>query len=151
MQATVSPSQTPLEVGVLALIPLVLNIATLLANIYMLYLLQRQLKSQTHAYILGRTYEISRLLLEHPEASERIFGVHQPEVLVIHAVLTHFEKIYYQHRRYGLLVGKEWEAWLRSMEAFLRTPRVRILWEEAKHQYPEDFKRFIDQEILKAV
>lgn len=126
----------------------------LVALLYQLLLLNRQLRIDAHAAVVANDRALWTIALEHPSVAPALMqerwqttGHFEPsEELFAALLLDHFEHIYVRYRN-GFVDGQQWKALQDYVVDTLRTEPVRAVWESNKRLYLTAFTEHFDDLI----
>jgi len=154
----------------LQLIQTIILFLTLIFVIWYTVCTSRILKQEAGSRIFEFLFRISEMLIKKdsvsnkkrifdelfaPKDVEKIEGIPKEEFneeeielgAFIMLYLSFFEYIW-GAKKYGILGREEWNAWVEVIKSFFESDRVKLVWSERKDLFDEDFRRWIEKEIL---
>lgn len=69
--------------------------------------------------------------------------------LFYYAWLSYWENNYYQHK-VGMMSPEQWESSGRALRRFSDIPQFRVWWRETRQDWPNSFKRAVDEIVAEA-
>ena len=91
--------------------------------------------------------DILMRLAKDPEGVD--VGIKMRFYATLFYIFTSHETAYYQNID-GIMASRDWHLFNRGMMDLIKLPGVRDFWEKRKHWYSDDFRDYIDSEVIPA-
>jgi hypothetical protein len=131
------------------------TLLTLIALLYQLVLLKRQILTNNQLSVMQDERDIWQLAIEDVKAREGLvtqkFSSDNPanaasENLIISMLFDHYERIFYQDR-HGVFPEELWPSWESHIAKTISLPMIYVCWVNSKHIFWTEFVDHFDPQV----